>query len=60
MGEVVGQEPLHFQLENKPVRTKRIERLYEYVGASRVGMCLERMYTVSIVTFRLSFCGPRL
>ena len=42
MGEVVGQEPLHFQLENKPVRTKRIERLYEYVGASRVGMCLER------------------
>ena len=24
------------------VRTKRIERLYEYVGASRVGMCLER------------------
>lgn len=35
-------EPFHFQIYNKPVRTKRIDRLYEYVGASHVGMCMER------------------
>lgn len=42
MGETLRQEPFHFQIENKPIRTERIERLYEYVGASRVGMCMER------------------
>lgn len=38
----VHEEPFHFQIHNKPVRTQRIDRLYEYVGASRVGMCMER------------------
>ncbi len=37
-----GKEPFHFQIYQKPVRTARIDRLYEYVGASRVGMCMER------------------
>ncbi len=36
------QEPLHFQIHQKPQRTERIDKLYEYVGASRVGMCMER------------------
>lgn len=26
----------------KPIRTQRIDKLYEYVGASKVGMCMER------------------
>ena len=38
----VLQEPFHFQIHQAPKRTERIERLYEYVGASKVGMCMER------------------
>lgn len=36
------KEPFHFQIYQKPIRTERIDRLYEYVGASKVGMCMER------------------
>lgn len=35
-------EPFHFQLDQKPVRTERIDRLYRVVGESKVGMCMER------------------
>lgn len=38
----MSQEPFHFQMYQAPKRTKRIDKLYEYVGASKVGMCLER------------------
>lgn len=40
--ETMSQEPFHFQMYQAPKRTKRIDKLYEYVGASKVGMCLER------------------
>lgn len=40
--DTIEQEPLHYQMCQKPERTERIDRLYEYVGASRVGMCMER------------------
>lgn len=42
MSENCAREPMHFQIDNKPCRTERIEKLYEYVGASKVGMCMER------------------
>jgi pyruvate formate-lyase/glycerol dehydratase family glycyl radical enzyme len=35
-------EPFHYQMYQKPIRTQRIDKLYEYVGASKVGMCMER------------------
>ena len=38
----MSQEPFHFQMYQAPKRTERIDKLYEYVGASKVGMCLER------------------
>lgn len=37
-----AQEPFHFQIAQKPVRTKRIDDLFEYVSTSKVGMCMER------------------
>lgn len=40
--ENLTQEPFHYQIHNKPIRTERIDRLFEYVGASKVGMCMER------------------
>ena len=40
--ETMSQEPFHFQMYQAPKRTERIDKLYEYVGASKVGMCLER------------------
>lgn len=40
--EVQNQEPFHFQIYEEPKRTERINNLYSYVGASKVGMCLER------------------
>lgn len=40
--EVSGKEPFHFQMDNKPVRTARIDRLYQHTGESKVGMCMER------------------
>ena len=39
---ITTQEPFHFQIAQKPVRTKRIDDLYEYVSTSKVGMCMER------------------
>ena len=42
MENAMEREPVHYQMAVKPVRTARIDRLYEYVGASKVGMCMER------------------
>lgn len=42
MDQCLEKEPFHFQLYQAPVRTERIDRLYQYVGASKVGMCMER------------------
>lgn len=36
------KEPFHFQIHQKPIRTERIERLFEFVNKSKVGMCMER------------------
>lgn len=40
--EELEREPFHFQIHQKPKRSERINKLYEYVGASKVGMCMER------------------
>ena len=37
-----ANEPFHYQMHQKPVRTPRIDHLYQVVGASKVGMCMER------------------
>ena len=35
-------EHIHYKMHQKPVRTQRIDHLYQVVGASKVGMCMER------------------
>ncbi len=40
--EIADNEPFHYQMHQKPVRTQRIDHLYQVVGASKVGMCMER------------------
>lgn len=51
--ETMSQEPFHFQMYQAPKRTKRIDKLYEYVGASKVGMCLERGKIITDVYMKL-------
>ena len=35
-------EPLHFQFQVTPKRTKRVQELYEYVTSQKAGVCIER------------------
>jgi formate C-acetyltransferase len=41
------QEPFHFQVFQKPVRTKRIDLLYKYTADAPVGICIERARLVT-------------
>lgn len=42
MSMVLNDEPLHFQLTDKPVRSDRIENMLNYVNSIEPGICIER------------------
>ncbi|HHV11109.1 MAG TPA: hypothetical protein GXX75_12595 [Clostridiales bacterium] len=58
--ETMTQEPFHYQIYNKPVRTERIDHLYHYVGASKVGMCMERGRIITEVYKKNRYWPPIL
>ncbi len=53
----ITEEPLHFQIHQKPLRTQRIDHLYSYTTGAPAGICIERARLLT-EAYKLNMAQP--